>query len=105
MPLAHQRNWFGDLESEYLFDRALAAAGSELVDIDIAPLNEAAQLLYGGPWVAERTAALAAVIADDPADFDPVVREVVSAGLGMTAVELWNGIYRLAELRRVADTI
>jgi allophanate hydrolase len=71
----------------------------------MAPLNEAAQLLYGGPWVAERTAALAKVIAEDPADFDPVVREVVSAGLGMTAVALWNGSYRLAELRRIADTL
>ncbi len=108
VPLAHQRNWFGDLESEYLFNGALAtlaANGAALVDIDIAPLNEAAQLLYGGPWLAERTAALEAVIAADPADFDPVVREVVSAGLGMTAIDLWNGVYRLAELRRVADTM
>jgi allophanate hydrolase len=106
VPLAHQRNWFGDLQSERLFDAALAtlaAQGAELVDVDIAPLNEAAQLLYGGPWVAERTAALESVIAADPPDFDATVREVVSPGLGMTAVELFNGIYRLAELRRIAD--
>jgi allophanate hydrolase len=106
VPLAHQRNWFGDLQSERLFDAALAtlaAQGAALIDIDIAPLNEAAQLLYGGPWVAERTAALERVIAADPPDFDPVVREVVSPGLDMTAVELFNGIYRLAELRRTAD--
>ena len=106
VPLAHQRLWFGDLESERLFDKALvtlAAQGAELVDIDIAPLNEAAQLLYGGPWVAERTAALETVIAANPADFDPVVRDVVSPGLNMRAVDLFNGIYRLAELRRIAD--
>jgi len=53
--------------------------------------------------VAERTAALAAVIAADAPDFDPVVREVVTAGLDMRATELFNGIYRLAELRRTAD--
>jgi allophanate hydrolase len=106
VPLRHQRQWFGDLESERLFDQALAklaAQGAERVDIDIAPLNEAAQLLYGGPWVAERTAALEAVIAADPPDFDPVVRDVVSPGLTMRAVDLFNGIYRLAELRRIAD--
>lgn len=106
VPLAHQRLWFGDLESERCFDQALAtlvAEGAELVEVDIAPLNEAAQLLYGGPWVAERTAALEAVIAANPSDFDPVVREVVSAGLNVSAVALWNGIYRLAELRRTAD--
>lgn len=108
VPLPDQRIWFGDVESERLFDRAsacLVASGAELVEIDMAPLNEAARLLYGGPWVAERTAALEAVIAADPADFDPVVREVVSAGLEMRAVDLFNGIYRLAELRRLADTM
>ncbi len=108
VPRPDQRPWFGDLESEYRYDRALAglaAAGATLTEIDMAPLNEAARLLYGGPWVAERTAAIAAVLAADPADLDPVVREVVSAGLGMGAVELWNGIYRLAELRRSADAL
>jgi allophanate hydrolase len=106
VPLPHQRLWFGDLESERLYDQALAtlaAQGAELVDTDIAPLNEAAQLLYGGPWVAERTAALAAVIAANRPDFDPVVRDVVTPGLAIGAVDLFNGIYRLAELRRHAD--
>jgi allophanate hydrolase len=108
VPLPDQRNWFGDLQSERLFDAALAtlaAQGAELIDIDIAPLNEAAQLLYGGPWVAERTAALEKIIAADPPDFDPVVREVVTPGLAIRAVDLFNGIYRLAELRRHADTM
>jgi allophanate hydrolase len=106
VPLPHQRLWFGDPQSERLFDAALATlakAGAELVQIDIAPLNEAAQLLYGGPWVAERTAALEKIIAADPPDFDPAVREVVSAGLDLRAVDLFNGIYRLADLRRIAD--
>jgi allophanate hydrolase len=106
VPKPSQRLWFGDLESERLFDKALAtlvAAGATLVEFDLAPFSEAAQLLYGGPWVAERTAALAAVIASNPPDFDPVVREVVSPGLDIGAVALFNGIYRLAELKRHAD--
>jgi allophanate hydrolase len=108
VPRPDQRVWFGDLESERLYDQALAclvSGGAELVEIDMAPLNETAQLLYGGPWVAERTAALEAVLAANPADLDPVVREVVSVGLGMHAVDLFNGIYRLAELRRAADRL
>lgn len=108
VPRPDQRIWFGDLESERLYDRALdclASNGVEIVEIDMAPLNEAAQLLYGGPWVAERAAAIEAVLAADPADLDPVVREVVADGLGIGAVDLFNGIYRLAELRRVADTL
>lgn len=108
VPRLEQRLWFGDLESERLYCLALAclvSGGAELVEIDMTPLNEAAQLLYGGPWVAERTAALEAVLAADPADFDPVVREVVSAGLEISAVDLFKAMYRIAELRRIADRL
>ncbi len=108
VPRPNQRPWFGDLESERLYDQALATlaeAGADIIEIDMAPLNEAAQLLYGGPWVAERTAAIEAVLVANPADLDPTVRDVVSPGLDMRAVDLFNGIYRLAELRRIADTL
>jgi len=108
VPRPDQRKWLGDLESERLYGSAiacLAANGAELVEIDMTPLNEAAQLLYGGPWVAERTAALEAVLAADPDDLDPVVREVVAGGLDLRAVDLFNGIYRLAELCRAADLL
>ena len=105
MPRREQRVFFGDLESEYLYDRVLGKLGrdAEIVEIDLAPLLEAAQLLYGGPWVAERAAAMAGILADDPDAIDPTVREVVEPGLAIGAVELFNGIYRLAELKRQAD--
>ena len=105
VPRRDQRVWFGDAESEYLYDRALERLGelAELVEIDIVPLLEAAQLLYGGPWVAERAAALSGLLADIPGAIDPTVREVVEPGLKISAVDLFNGIYRLAELKRHAD--
>ncbi|MEJ6011575.1 allophanate hydrolase [Novosphingobium aquae] len=105
VPRREQRMWFGDLESEYLYDRVLETLGqdAEVVEIDLAPLLEAAQLLYGGPWVAERTAALADLLANNPGAIDPTVREVVEPGLAMSAVDLFNGIYRMAELKRHAD--
>ncbi|MEC7930782.1 MAG: allophanate hydrolase [Pseudomonadota bacterium] len=107
VPRRDQRVWFGDGESECLYDRALQAlAGlADIVEIDIAPFQEAAQLLYGGPWVAERTAAMAAILADDPDAIDPTVREVVEPGKAMSAVELFNGMYRMAELKRQADLL
>jgi len=105
VPRRDQQLWFGDSESEYLYGRALdtLAAKAQIVELDIAPLLEAAQLLYGGPWVAERTAALAALLASNPDAIDATVREVVEPGADMTAVALFNGIYRLAELQRHAD--
>ena len=105
VPRCNQRVWFGDSQSEYLYDRALdqLAAIAKIVELDITPLLEAARLLYGGPWVAERTAAIAGLLADDPDAIDETVRRVVEPGREMSAVELWNGIYRLAELKRHAD--
>jgi allophanate hydrolase len=105
VPRADQRQWFGDLESAHLFDSALAAVPAELVEIDMAPLAEAARLLYEGPWIAERTAALAPLLRDDPAAIHPVVREIVARGAEFGAVEAFDGIYRLAELARAADAI
>ncbi|HSF13002.1 MAG TPA: allophanate hydrolase, partial [Erythrobacter sp.] len=107
VPRRDQRQFFGDVEAEFLYDRALAtlAGQGELVEIDIDPLLEAAQLLYGGPWVAERTAAVAALLESNPLAIDPVVREVIAPGTAMLATELWNGIYRLAELQRAAEAM
>jgi allophanate hydrolase len=105
VPRRDQRNWFGDVEAEYLYDRALAqlATLGAVVEIDIAPLLEAAQLLYGGPWVAERTAAMAGILANNPDAIDPTVRAVVEQGWQHSAVDLWNAVYRLADIRRHAD--
>ncbi|WP_288017335.1 allophanate hydrolase [Blastomonas sp.] len=107
VPRRDQRVFFGDPESEYLYDRALARLSvlGDIVEIDYAPLQEAAQLLYSGPWVAERTAAMESILASNPQAIDPTVREIVSVGLETRAVDLFNGIYRLAELKRHADTL
>lgn len=107
VPRRDQRMFFGDGEAEYLYDKALEvlAGLGTIVEIDYAPLQEAAQLLYGGPWVAERTAALADLLASNPDAIDPTVCEIVRAGLETKAVDLFNGIYRLAELKRHADQL
>jgi allophanate hydrolase len=107
VPRRVQRQWFGDTESEFLYDHALRHLGeiAELVEIDITPLQEAAQLLYGGPWVAERTAAIAKILTENPDAVDPTVRTVVEAGWSKTAVETFSGIYRLAEIKRHADIL
>jgi allophanate hydrolase len=107
VPRPDQRVFFGDLAAEHFYERALETLGqsAELVEIDIEPLLEAAQLLYGGPWVAERTAALEGMLASNPEAIDPTVRSIVEPGADMRAVDLWNGIYRLAELQRHAESM
>jgi allophanate hydrolase len=107
VPRRDQRQFFGDVEAEHLYERALAelARDHALLEIDIAPLLEAAQLLYGGPWVAERTAAIAPLLTAKAEAIDPVVREVIAPGAAMLATEVWHGVYRLAELARGAEAM
>ncbi|RSV40289.1 allophanate hydrolase [Sphingomonas sp. ABOLE] len=101
VPRAERCRWFGDIESEYLYRQALAGLDAELVEIDLAPLDEAARLLYDGPWVAERTAALQDLLLDNPDAIHPVVREIVEGGFSYNAVDAFNGAYRLADLARI----
>jgi allophanate hydrolase len=108
VPVAANRPWFGDLQAEFLFARAidqLGALGYSLVEVDIAPLLEAARLLYDGPWVAERTAAMEQVLRDMPEAIDPTVRQIVSAGAAMSAVDAFRGQYRLAGYVRAAEAM
>lgn len=105
VPRADQRPWFGNIESGFLYDRALAGLDAEIVEIDMAPLNEAARLLYNGPWVAERTAAIGDLLRDDPDAIHPVVRDIVRQGLDYGAVDAFEGVYRLADLARAAEAL
>ena len=105
IPCADQRRWFGDIESDFLYQQALDGLDAELIEIDMTALNEAARLLYDGPWVAERTAALQSILDDDPTALHPVVREIVEQGRNYSAVDAFEGTYRLAELARSAEQI
>jgi allophanate hydrolase len=108
VPLARNMPWFGDLQAERLFAQAverLANLGYSLREVDIAPLLDAAKLLYDGPWVAERTAAMEGFLRDKPDSIDPTVRKIVEAGLGKTAVDAFRGQYALAGYARVAEAM
>lgn len=107
VPMPGQRNWFGDAASQRLYEKALAvlAERATLIELDIGYLQEAAALLYNGPWVAERTAALRVLLERDPDAIDPTVRKVVEPGAGISAVAAFEGQYRLAALQREAETM
>ncbi|MEG3086459.1 allophanate hydrolase [Sphingomonas sp. PB4P5] len=104
IPLEHQID--GDAETIAAFrvsvDAAIAA-GCTIVPLDIQFLLDTAQLLYQGPWVAERTAAIEQLLIERPDAIDPVVREIVSGGLAVSGVETFRGIYALRHARRQAE--
>lgn len=105
VPDAAVMEWHGDAESPALFAAAvdrLAATGAEIVPVDLAPFVAAGRLLYEGPWVAERLAAVGDFVRDHPGDVDPVVRDVILAAAARTAVDAYEGAYRLTELVQYA---
>ena len=107
VPRAGQLEFFGDDEAAALFAGAIErwrALGAEIVEIDYAPFREAARLLYGGPWVAERYAAIREFIETRPDALHPVTRTIIESARTLSAVDVFEGTYRLAELRRRADT-
>ena len=81
----------------------LSALGHTLVEVDYAPFLAAAELLYGGAWVAERTAAIGDFLDSAPAGVDPIVGGIIRAGRAHDAVAAWRGTYALAQHRRAAD--
>jgi allophanate hydrolase len=70
----------------------LETAGVETAEVDITPLLEAATLLYGGAFVAERYTAVGAHLAANTGligtDLDPVVARIILDGARFTAADL-----------------
>jgi allophanate hydrolase len=74
------------------------------VEIDFGPFRAAADLLYSGPWVAERLAELREFLSAHASEMDPTVRQIISGADRHTAVDSFRAMYRLAELRRASET-
>ena len=108
IPNPDQLEWFGDGQSRWLFEAAVArvaAMGGRAVDVDIAPLLAAAELLYQGPWVAERTAAVETLLRTRPASIHPVVRGILQGGWSISAVEAFKADYQLRVYQRAAERL
>lgn len=106
VPRAEDLEFYGDQAAADLFERAavrLERLGGRRVAFDLAPFREAARLLYGGPWVAERLAAIRDFAEAHPDALHPAVREIILGARALTAVDAFEGQYRLAALTRRAE--
>lgn len=93
-----QCEFFGDQGAATLYEDAivrLKALGGIAVEIDYTPFKEAAALLYSGPWVAERYAAVGEFIAGQPDAVHPVVRNIILSGVNYSAVDAYRASYQL----------
>lgn len=83
----------------------LKKQGAQLVEIDFSAFAQLAQLLYQGPWVAERYAAIEQMFADKPDAIHPVVRAVIEQARNYSAVDAFKAEYVRAQLSRKIHTI
>ena len=108
IPQAAQLNFFGNAEAARLFDAAVAriqSLGGECVEIDLQPFLETARLLYEGPWVAERYAAIRDFFDANPEAPLPVIREIVGGSKRWSAADAYAHGYRLKAYKRQCDAI
>ncbi len=75
-----------------------AARGHSLAELDFAPLFAVAELLYDGPWVAERHAACRTLFESRPEVMDPAVRQVIAQASAFSATDAFEARYRLRAL-------
>jgi allophanate hydrolase len=106
VPSADQLEFFGDTQAQDLYQRAISdleGLGGEKVEIDFSFFEAAADLLYAGPWVAERLAAIKQFAEAHADEMNPVVREIILGAKRYSAVETFEAEYRLRELRRSTE--
>ena len=97
----------GDAEAEAAFDAALLevrATGAELRTVDFSPYAELAALLYQGPWVAERFAAVEALWREQPARSTRWCA-ASSKRPGASALDAFQAEYRRALARVIQQSL
>ncbi len=108
VPKASQLAFFDNTETPALFEQAikqLEAIGGKAIEIDFAPFLETARLLYEGPWVAERYAAIQTFFETKPEAIFPVTKQIISNATKFSAVDTYNAQYKLKALQRKAEAV
>jgi allophanate hydrolase len=105
IPEDSQLKFFSDDETPALFRKAidnLTAVGGLPTTIDFSIFQEAAELLYSGPWVAERFAAVGEFLQMHSDGVNDVVKNIILGGAKYSAADAYRSGYRLESLKQRA---
>ncbi len=108
IPRREQWEFFGDTEAQSLYEasvHALESLGGTALEFSFGPFQEAASLLYAGPWVAERLAAIRDFYDAHAGDMDPAVRGIIGGAAKWSAADAYTAQYKLEALRRQASAV
>ncbi|MQY25806.1 allophanate hydrolase [Nocardia aurantia] len=104
LPPESELEFFGDAAmrtAHSAFRNRLRGLGFEEVSISVAPFLAAGELLYSGPWVAERLVEFDSFLTAHPESVLPVIRDILSTGYGFDAIDVFRAQQELQRLRSV----
>jgi allophanate hydrolase len=102
LPDVTELEFFGDgpMRKAHLEARTkIAADFDHTVPAPFGPFLAAGELLYQGPWVAERLTEFGGFLAEHPESVLPVIRTILESGAKYSAVDVFAAEHRLGELR------
>jgi allophanate hydrolase len=105
VPNARDLVFFGDADAARLFEAAVAqleSLGGTAVEVDYAVFMQAQQLLYEGPFLAERNVSIEPMIAGHEDALHPATKAILATARDWTARDAYRAIHRLAQLKRDA---
>lgn len=108
VPRQDQLAFFNNPETPGLFDAAvkqLQSMGGTAVEIDFSVFLETARLLYEGPWVAERYAAIRDFFDEKPDAIFPVTQKIIGGAKTISAADTFSALYRLQTLKRKVEPV
>jgi allophanate hydrolase len=108
VPRENQLEFFGNRAYQTLFWESverLEGLGGIRVEIDFTPFIQTAKLLYHGPWVAERYCGIKDFTMTQSDAMLDVTRGIVLSGERPSAMDAFEGFYRLSQLKRNSDEI
>ena len=106
IPTPASRRFFGDTLQANAYAQSLEALqvlGANLTEIDFTPLYQIADLLYEGPWVAERYSVIESLLKSRPEALLPVTRAIIAKAEQFSSADVFRGLYRLKTLLRDAE--
>ncbi len=108
VPAAESLEFFGDHDAASCYRAAivqLEALGGMVHEFDYEPFRKAANLLYKGPWVAERLAAIRKFLAGNPETVDPTVGAIIRGAETFSAIDTFEAAYTLKSLEKECAAI
>lgn len=98
--------FFGEEENPKIFAKALdtlKSVGVQIVKKDFSILYKLANLLYEGPWVGERYAAIREFVTSKKDEMDPIVYRIVKKAENFSAADYFDYEYARMDILRVIE--